>query len=265
MGFNETNAYVYVKLGGSFITYKEKPFSINYEALEKTIEILYNVRDKVKLILGNGGGSFAHTVVKAYKGKNPVLTLTMCQNSTRKLNTIIVNYLVSHGIQATSIQTSAVIIEENTTYRVFPDPISFALRNNIIPVLYGECIFSTNTIYKIVSTEEVFKILARHFKPQHIVLLTDVEGVYTCNPSTCSEAKLIRYIGNDNLEQVLETLESTSASDATGSIYGKVLLMSKLSRELNVKIYIVSGFNVEEAINAILGKEPNIGTVIDTR
>lgn len=263
MGFSETNGFIYVKLGGSFITYKDRPFSINFEALEKTIDILSSVKDKEKMILGNGGGSFAHTIVKSCREEEPDSMLVLCQNITRKLNTIIVNYLVSHGILVTGIQTSAIIVEEEGDFKVFTKPLTHALENNIIPIVYGECIFSAKNNYRILSTEKIFKILSNYFRPKHIVLLTDVDGVYTCDPKTCSEAELIRRIDKYNFGKVLEILERTESRDVTGSIYGKVLSMVELSRELGVKIYIVSGFNVEESINAILGKDIGVGTIID--
>ena len=203
--------------------------------------------------------------MKTYMDIDPRITLTMCQNSTRKLNTILVNYLVSHGLKVVGIQTSAVIVEDSSGYVVFTKPVESALKHNLIPVLYGECIYSEKNVYKIMSTEEIFRLLSRHFTPKHIVLLTDVHGVFTCDPKKCENPELIKYITSENLENVLKTLEKTSSYDATGSVYGKVLSMAMLSKELGVKINIVSGFDVESAVKAILGENGVYGTVIDMR
>ncbi len=260
---SETNGIVYVKLGGSFITYKDKPFSINYSALEKTVSIISRTMDRVKLILGNGGGSFAHTIVQMYRDKSVDVLLTHCQNSTRKLNTIVVNYLIEHGVRATGIQTSAIMVYEKGEYSVWVKPIQQALEHGLIPVVYGECIFSDNG-YTIVSTEKVFSILSRYFQPKRIVLLTDVPGIHTCDPKECSDAKLIKKITGENLDEVLNLLRKASSMDATGSIYGKVLSMARLSRETCVDVHVVSGFDIESSIKAILGLEYVNGTLIAT-
>lgn len=47
--------YIYLKAGGSFITVKNKPVTINYEALRSLREIIYRVKDEeIGIILGNG-------------------------------------------------------------------------------------------------------------------------------------------------------------------------------------------------------------------
>ncbi|MET1159902.1 MAG: isopentenyl phosphate kinase [Thermoprotei archaeon] len=251
---------VFVKIGGSFITFKDKPFSINYTALEKLVEIISKVLDQ-SIILGNGGGSFAHPIVKHYREYNTDRLIALCQNSTRKLNHIIVNYLVSRGINAVSMQTSALIYRENNGYVVNNIPLLLALENNLVPVVYGECILTT-TGYEVLSTEKVFKLLSRSIKPQRIVLLIDVEGIYTCSPRECDNPEIISRIDNSNLNTVLKLLERDKSRDATGGVYGKVLEVANISRELRIDIYIVSGFRVEDAVNAIRGEDIEMGTLI---
>jgi isopentenyl phosphate kinase len=263
MGSGETNGYVYVKLGGSFITYKDRPYSINYEALDRVVEILGRVIGRGKLILGNGGGSFAHYTVLKYRDSDPADTLVFCQNSTRRLNSILVDHLVRHGFRVASIQTSTVLFEDGDRYVFNPRPVSLALGANIVPILYGECIFSTRSVYRVVSTEEVFRVMTSYFKPQRIVLLTDVNGVYSCDPRRCGEPVLFETINRDNIDKILKALKRSTGLDATGGIYGKVRTMADLSRELGVKIYITSGFDIDSSIKAILGEGDINGTIID--
>jgi len=260
---SENNGYVYVKLGGSFLTYKDRPFSVNYDALSKAVEILYRVSGKVKLILGNGGGSFAHYVVKTHRDQPVEFILPACQESTRRLNTIVVNTFVNHGLRVVGIQTSGVIVEGADGYVIFTKPIELALKNNITPILHGECIYSEIAGYRVISTESVFRILSKYFKPVRVVLLTDIPGIYTCDPKKCESAELIPRIDQGSLDSVLEMLKASSSVDATGGIYGKVISMAELSRELKVKVAVVSGFDVESATKAILGFSDFRGTLID--
>ncbi len=256
---------VYVKLGGSFITLKDKPFTLNIGALDKAVAIIKNTWRKVSLLLGNGGGSFAHPVVRKYKNACPEELLVRCHSATRKLNHIIVDKLLENNILATTIQTSAIIMKQNNEYKVFIDPVKTLVEKGIIPVLYGECIINSKNTYTVLSTENVFKILSNHIKPSRIVLLTDVDGVYDKNPKKHRDAKIINVINRRNLEEVLEILSLSKDLDETGSMYGKIKSTAELSEELGIPVYIVSGFNTEEAIKAILGKPLSRGTIIDMR
>ena len=49
---------VLIKLGGSVITHKEKPMSVNNISIDRILKALASV--KVPIILINGGGSFGH-------------------------------------------------------------------------------------------------------------------------------------------------------------------------------------------------------------
>jgi isopentenyl phosphate kinase len=258
-------SYVFVKIGGSFITNKDKPVSLNYRSLQLLYEIVKRVHTSgVRLIMGNGGGSFAHYTVLKHRDKGSIDLLVKCHEATRSLNRIIVDYLVEGGLPVTSIQTSAIIHYMEGAFRVFYEPVALLVELGVIPILYGECIPSMRAPI-VLSTERVFELLAGYLKPERIVLLTDVSGVYTCDPKTCSNPELIHEITPRNLEEVLELLKRHEKSDATGGVYGKVLLMSKLAFELKTNVVITSGFNVDSAVEAIMGGVPRDSTIITYR
>ncbi len=252
---------VFVKAGGSFITYKDKPFTINYTALSRLVDILRNSVKHVRILLGNGGGSFAHPVVKMLKDSDPLKLLVHCQKATRLLNKIIVDYLVDHGIDAVSLQTSAFIVEEKG-FSSWLKPLKLLLKYGVIPVVYGECIISSSSIYHVLSTEDVFALISSEVKPVRIVLLTDVDGVYTCNPYTCRDAELIKEISNKNYNEILDMIEGSGGIDVTGGIRSKVEKMMNISKKLGVPVIIVSGHNVSEAVSAITKGVVSRGTVI---
>jgi isopentenyl phosphate kinase len=255
---------VFVKAGGSFITHKDIPVKVNLRALNSLVKIVRAVKDSVSLVLGNGGGGFAHYAVLKYKATSLPVFLSKCHQATRSLNRLIVDYLVESGIWATSIQTSSIICKYGDEFQVFIEPIKLLISNNIIPVVYGECIPCRGDI-AILSTEKVFEILSMHIRPSRIVLLTDVSGVFTCNPHVCNNARLITRITPENLHSVLEVLKNTATSDATGGIYSKVLSMSTFSFKTGIEVIITSGFDEESTVAAIKGLTPKYGTIISPR
>ncbi|MGB9827235.1 uridylate kinase [Thermosphaera chiliense] len=254
---------VFLKAGGSFITFKDKPVSVNYEALKALAEALRATHKEVSIVLGNGGGSFAHHAVLKHGLENPVKLMVKCQQATRLLNRLIVDYLLLNDIPVTSLQTSAVIGYGKGSLRAFTPPLVNLVGNGVIPVLHGECILTENGSVEIFSTEKVFEVVANILKPSRILLLTDVEGVYTCDPKKCSTPELIKRIDSSNLNAVLESLKSDVSRDATGGMYSKIMSMSELSRKTGAKVIVTSGFNHENVVNAIRGVTPERSTVIE--
>lgn len=254
---------VFVKLGGSFITNKERPMSLNPRALEAASAAVAAALGRVRLLLGNGGGSFAHYAVKALEGSPPSRLVPICQAATRLLNGLVVDHLLAQGVPAVSVQTSAIIFEGDSGLEVNPGPVRVALESGLVPVVYGECLPSRGG-YRVLSTERVFEALAPSLRPSRVVLLMDVAGVFTCDPKKCRGAEPIERVDEANAADVLELLRGAGGSDATGGVYGKVASMIELSKALGVPVALVSGFDIESAVNAMLGRLDRVkGTVID--
>lgn len=265
LGF-EVNV-VYVKLGGSLLTVKNRPVAVNFEALSSVTKVLWEaVNSSIKLVVGNGGGSFAHYVVLKHRDRDYRDLLVWCNRSTRLLNGLVVDYLLDAGIRATSVQTSSIVYydEDAGELRANAKVVKNLVEKGVVPVVYGECILGPDGIV-VVSTERVFELLARSLSPTRVVLLTDVSGVYTCDPKKCTEASLVRKITRSNIDEVLSLLKSSEQGDATGGMYGKVKMASRLAFELGVEVVITSGLDKDAALKAIVGDEPERATIIDPK
>ncbi len=256
---------VFIKVGGSFITYKDKPFSIDYKALESTSTILSRVYDKVNIVVGHGGGSFAHTVVSIMRDKDKEHALVLCRNATRKLNSILADFFIERGLPILSFQTSLLVYKNSSNYRVVKEGIELikeALKKKFIPLIYGECIYDYDNVYEVLSTEELFRLLIPLIKPSRLVFLERVTGVYDRDPIIYSDAKLIPLINKDNIDHVMSIIGESYGIDVTGGMYSKIRLLYSLAREYGIKSFIVSGYNIENAVKAILGYRNIVGTII---
>lgn len=255
---------VFVKIGGSFVTYKDKPFSINYAALDSLVKILKSVVDKVAIVLGHGGGSFAHPVVEAFHGSSDkVRTIVYCQKATRSLNKIILDYLIDNDIPVVQLQTSAIITIDGGVEHVNVLPIKIALNNKLIPVVYGECIHSSRDVYQVYSTEKIFlKLIDHGLMPNRIVYLENVAGVYERDPMKYSDTKLLREINRRNIGFLRKCLGKSHGIDVTGGMLSKIMLSLEIARKYKIPSIVVSGFNIEDSVKAITTGVPRTGTVI---
>ncbi len=253
---------VFIKIGGSFITFKDKPFSIDYSALENTYKILFRVYKSKKLVVGHGGGSFAHPIVNAMREGDPCKAIVLCQKATRLLNNLFVNYLVDNGLPMVSIQTSMLVYLSRDGYRVNVEPIHYALNNGLVPVVYGECIYSEEGVYKVLSTEELFKILVPLLKPERIVFIERVGGVYDRDPIVYRDARLIPLINRENYREITSLSSRVYGVDVTGGMKSKIELCIELARDYGVDSIIVSGYNIDDCIKAVVNGKPSRGTII---
>ncbi len=262
---NNKRQLIFVKIGGSFITYKDKPFTIDYRALESLAKILKKVieHDGIRILLGHGGGSFAHPVVEMFKkSSDRVKAIVYCQKATRHLNKIILDYLVDEGIPVVQAQTSMVICCSDEL-RVNIEPIVNALNNNLIPVIYGECIHDKNNVYTVYSTEKIFKVLIENnLQPNRIVFLERVPGVYNKDPFLYKDAVLIKEINRRNIDLIKEGLGGSKGIDVTGGMASKILLALEIAKKYRIPSIVVSGFNIEDSVKAIISGNPGTGTVI---
>ncbi|MEZ0393474.1 MAG: isopentenyl phosphate kinase [Desulfurococcaceae archaeon] len=256
---------IFVKAGGSFITFKELPFSVNYAALESLAKALRSARPG-SLVLGNGGGSFAHTAVRLYEGAGAAELVARCRQATRKLNSILVDYLLERGIRASSVQTSAIVRLGEGGPEVFAGPLEDLLELGVIPVVYGECVSGPGGRHAVLSTEDVFALLAERVRPEIFVLLTDVDGVYTCDPKRCEEAELVRRLGPKDYERLASGLGTGPGADVTGGMLSKVRKALDLSSRFGVPVIIMSGFDSEGLAGLLSrGEVPGKCTVVDAR
>ncbi len=246
---------VFIKLGGSLITRKDKRDTIDWEALRAAVGDVARVFRERPVLLGHGGGGFAHPVVAEMEGGDPWRLLAECQRAMRRLNSIVVDALIGSGVPAVSYQTSVFLYESRRGLESWVEPLRhLLLGHRVVPVVYGECLFSEKTVYRVVSTEEVFLVVAERVRPERIVLATNVGGVYTCDPLTCSSAELIPVIDRSNYEEVMGLLGGSAWRDVTGGMRAKVKWMIEAARRTGAEIVIVSGREPGNIYGAAVGK-----------
>jgi len=252
------NELILVKLGGSVITDKTKPFTEDIETIKRIANEIHEARQekKFKLIVGNGGGSYPHSVAAQYRTNEGFINersyegMAKVQDAASMLNRIIVKELINVGENAVSINPSSCVITENGEIKkFFMGPVIKLLHFDMLPVLYGDVVFDLKKGCVTLSTEIILayigKILKKKYRVSRIVMCTNVDGIFTKDPNLYQDAELIPLITLKNIEKVKNYLHGSASVDVTGGMIHKVERMLKLAR---------AGIDTE-IINA---KKPNI-------
>jgi isopentenyl phosphate kinase len=257
---------IFIKLGGSLITNKQKQQTYLDDVIKRTaFEILnlYNSPAPYQIIIGHGSGSFGHFSAARYGTANGVrspeewIGFTRVAHDAATLNHHVMTTLQQHGIPAMRFQPSASTICDNGVIKELNiKPIRELLVHNLVPVIHGDVAFDRIRGGTIVSTETLFAYLALHLPVKHIVLLGNVQGVFDKNRNIIPE------ITPTNLDKLKSYLRSSDGVDVTGGMFTKVTEMVRLAQQIEgLKITIADG-NQPNILRKILIDSQPVGTTI---
>ncbi|MHA1733921.1 MAG: isopentenyl phosphate kinase [Promethearchaeota archaeon] len=265
---------VLVKLGGSVITHKDVPKSVNEGNIARLGRELKNAlsRVPVRLVIGTGGGSYPHRVAKEYAvgsglfrragpgaGRPPLREgalkgFALTQSSAAELNHLVVAKFLELDLPVLSLQPSAFLYcRGGVVEEVFMKPLENLLGVGAVPVLYGDAVTDTTKGCTIASTEVELAAVARALGGGRLVLCTDVDGVFTGNPHVDPGARLIPEITPHDFESIRGSLSSSHAVDVTGGMLHKVEALVELARE-GIESVVINGNTPGALWDALLGK-----------
>ncbi len=265
-----------MKLGGSVITEKGKPFTERVDIIKRLAQEIHEARQEKKLniIVGHGGGSYPHVPAKEYAVHKGVTSersyegIAKVQDAASRLNRIIVREFIDAGENAMSIQLSACSIAKGgRIHNMFMKPIEMLLDDGMLPIVYGDVGLDLEKGCCILSTEEIINYMTKNageiLKGYHIAKILvcgRVDGVFTGNPDNDGESELIPVITPNNIGEVGKYLAESSGIDVTGGMRHKVESMLELA-EHGIESEIINALKPDNVKNALLGQD-GFGTII---
>ncbi|KAI3987734.1 hypothetical protein MKX01_028468 [Papaver californicum] len=211
--------------------------------------------DMSKFIIVHGAGSFGHFQASrsgVHKGglHHPLVKagFVATRISVTSLNLEIVRALAREGIP--SVGMSPFASGWTTCKRNISAADTFQVAKSIdsgfVPVLHGDAVYDDLQDCTILSGDVIIRHLAELLKPEYVVFLTDVLGVYD-RPPTDSNAVLLREIAVDEdgswsivaVENMNKQVEITvAAHDTTGGMVTKIREAALIAK-LGIDVYIV--------------------------
>lgn len=257
-----------MKLGGSVVTRKERPLTPDLPAIERLAGEVAEA-DSRPLIVVHGGGSFGHYVAReyaimdGYRDPSQLMGFSKTRQAMVALNRLIVDALIRHDLPAVSVQPSANLITRGG--RIFDlqlEPIERLLNLGFVPVMYGDAVLDSELGFTILSGDQLTSHLAIELGAHKAVIGVDVDGLYTEDPKTSPEAKLIETITLRNLREYVHGIGGARTTDVTGGMFGKIMeLMPAVER--GVEVRIVNAKRPGVLYKALKGEEVKGTTITD--
>ncbi|MEM1558342.1 MAG: isopentenyl phosphate kinase [Thermoproteota archaeon] len=218
---------VVVKLGGSMITIKDRPFTPNIQAIEEVSRQVSELRSEYLLILVHGGGSYGHPVASEYRiaegffHPDQLIGLTKVKLRMNELTHLILSSLASYNVPAIPVTpVSCLTCSSGRLKEFFTEPLRMMLKLGIVPILPGDVAMdSSEKRFTIVSGDQIAARLAVELNAFKLIYGTDVDGVFTGDPKQDSNASLVPRLSRSMMKNLKA---STMVSDITGGIFKKV-------------------------------------------
>ena len=245
---------IIVKLGGSVISNKNKPFSFNENVVENLAEEISQFYPEKKFLVVHGGGSFGHPLAKKYelrKGLNEErkVGFSYTHEAMLELNKKIINIFLEKNLPAFSVSPSSIfLIEKGEIVDGWLKIIEELLDKDFIPVLFGDVAIAKDKGIDILSGDQIISFLANKMKPEKVIFLMDVDGIYTKSPEE-KDAELIEVI-----DEKLKPEGKAGVYDVTGGIKNKI----EQALKMPCQVYFINGMIKGNLTKAIKGEK--IGT-----
>jgi isopentenyl phosphate kinase len=263
---------VFLKLGGSLITDKARPGFARHVTIRRLARELAAVVKRPRgprLLVGHGSGSFGHVaaarggLIPGAHAKPSLDAIARTQRAAADLHRIVVAALDGAGARPFSFAPSSFLYAANGRLAVpFAEPIFDALDRGLLPVVYGDVVLDARRGAVIVSTEELFQVLAkeavrRKLEVARVVWLGETDGVRDDRGRTIP--RLTAAVSKRTARRV----NGASGIDVTGGMALRLRAAGALA-EAGVPSAIVDGRKAGAVAGAISGREAG-GTLVIPR
>jgi isopentenyl phosphate kinase len=256
-----------LKLGGSVITHKDKPFTANPTAISRLAKEIAAAKIP-QLIVVHGGGSFGHPLAREYAIKegfrgnvSQLLGFSKTHESMITLNNMVLKALIQHNIPVLSIAPSSLIVTKaGRITSSIAEPLKRLLNMRLVPLPYGDAVLDSDLGFTILSGDQLVASIATQLNAEQVIIGIDEDGLFTADPKGGTPAKLIRVCTLKQLRRMQKLGQGMPVNDVTGGMQGKLVELTPVI-EKGITTQIVNASKPKRVYMALRGEQV-IGTRI---
>jgi isopentenyl phosphate kinase len=249
---------IIIKLGGSVITRKNVECSPRLKLIKRICSEISKLNFPMLLI--HGAGSYAHPIVKeygihlGYRSPEQLKAFTETCIQLRVLNNIILKELKKHDVAAAPIHpSSSMVMDKGEIVEWNIAPVEGLLNMGLTPLLHGDVVYDRSRGFSIVSGDRLATYLAGVLRPSMVIFGCDVDGVYSSDPKSTSDVKLLPKITPTTYRELTSAFKVPEGFDVTGGMKAKVEEAVKLA-EKGVESVVINLLKPQNLTKLITGK-----------
>jgi len=250
-----------VKMGGSSITFKDKPFSINEEGIRNIAEALSEAGMQYFLI--HGGGSWGHPAATIYG-----LSSFYHSDAGKGISFTKIKML------QLSVQVQKILMDKGLFTFYFPaqlinelnkDEVLEMIERSVYPITFGDVIYEHKKGFRVIGGDEIALKVSYKFPVNKVVFIMGTPGIMDENGNVIKKISIKRsegsmYIGDvpiikgnsfERFEKILAKI-SENSPDATGGL-GFKLYVAYMLAKMGISSEFISAGDKENIIKALKG------------
>jgi len=250
-----TRKITILKLGGSLLTDKSKPYSLRKDKLNAVVREIKECIDLgliEELVIIHGVGSYGHPPVlkyllhRGFKSEDQLIHLSETQAIVNDYRNMIVKSFLEMEIPINLMHASSIVVGNKMRIVEYNfKPLTGFLALGMIPLIGGDMMFDETMGFSVCGGDQLAVIISYELKASHLIFATDVPGVYDKDPKKETKAILFKSININEIENVIKKIEEANKTDASGRMKGKLLsiMSTRDLRDLiedGLKISIIS-------------------------
>ena len=218
---------VVLKLGGSVITQKDEPETVDQTALSAAASAIAESAVGDDIVVVHGGGSFGHHHAAEYgvsttEGTHDADGVQAIHGAMCRLNAAVVDALTEAGVPAVPVHPfSAATRDADGNLSLPTAQVTTLLAEGFVPVLHGDLIAHGGAGATVLSGDELVVELASAVDADRVGVCSTVPGVLD------EDGAVIDRI--EAFEAVASALGESDVTDVSGGMAGKVRALLALS------------------------------------
>lgn len=249
---------IVIKIGSSSLTHVATG-SLNLSKMEKLIRVLTDLRNQGKDVILVSSGAIAvgrETMGLDSKPKEKAVKQACAAVGQARLMMVYQKLFAEYNqIPAQILLTKYTMINDISRMNAF-NTFEELLRMGVIPIVNENDTVSTDEI-EFGDNDTLSAIVASLINADVLILLSDIDGLYTDDPRKNPEAKFIDYVEEID-DKLCEMGKDSSTSVGTGGMATKITA-AKIATNSGADLIIANGDDVYIINDIMEGK--NVGTL----
>jgi isopentenyl phosphate kinase len=220
-----------LKLGGSLITEKDRPETLDDRALGSAADAVADA-DTTDLVIVHGGGSFGHHHASEHgvtteDGTHDHTEVTAVHGAMKTLNRFVLSRLHERDVPAVPVHPLSAGRRDETGALSLPsEQVETLLAEGFVPVLHGDGIAHEGEGVTVLSGDEIVTSLTRSLDAERVGLCSTVPGVLDTDDDVIPTITAF--------DDAADALGASDATDVTGGMAAKVRELLELDAPAHV-------------------------------
>ena len=243
---------IVVKIGTSTLTYQNGKMNLRrIEELARTLADVSNAGNEVILVSSGAIASGASKLRLSTKPQELSLKQAAAAVGQCELMYVYDRTFINYDVTVAQILVTREDLSDEIRHSNFSNTVEKLISLGVLPIINENDTVSTNEI-SVGDNDTLGALVAQSVKADLLVLLSDIDGLYTADPHTDLNAKLVPLV-----EEITPEIEASAGGKgsefSTGGMATK-LHAAKICMESGVTMIIANGESPSIIYDAVDGK-----------